>query len=102
MMPPFFITSREIADEARRRYSILIEGGEPDTPGLGIEALAEFEHKPVSRGVLTPATRSSAPMALSEETANNIRKGLASGLFTAAQLATSYKVPVSVVESLRG
>jgi hypothetical protein len=101
MMPPFFTTSREIADEARRRYSILIEGGEPATPGLGVEALAEFERQPVQHGVLTPATAGSAPVAISEEVANNIRKGLASGLFTPAQLASSYKVPVAAVEALR-
>lgn len=102
MMPPFFTTSKEIADEARRRMLHRQEGTDYETPGLGVEALAEFERIPVQRGVMSPATRTSAPMALAPDVAANIKKGLASGLFTAAQLASSYKVPVSVVEALRG
>lgn len=100
MMPPFFTTIREVGEEIARRYENR-DNPDYETPGLGDNALAQFESQPVSHGVMTPSTRSSAPMALSPEVAENIKKGLASGLFTAAQLASSYKVPVAVVESLR-
>jgi hypothetical protein len=101
MMPPFFSTIREVGEELVRRYENR-DNPEYETAGLGVEALAEFEHRPVSHGVLTPATAGSAPVALAPDVAENIKKGLASGLFTPAQLAASYKVPIAAVESLRG
>jgi hypothetical protein len=101
MMPPFLNNMGEVGMEMQRRYQNR-DNPDYETRGLGIDALAEFERQPVSRGIRTPETRDSAPVNISAETAANIKKGLASGLFTAAQLAASYKVPVAAVEALRG
>jgi hypothetical protein len=100
-MPPFFTTSREIADEARLRMKHRQEGTDYETPGLGDNALEQFESQPVQHNIRTPGTMQSAPMTLPADVAENIKKGLKSGLFTAAQLAASYKVPVAAVEALR-
>ena len=95
MMPPFFTEPDEIVREAVQRYKNR-DNPDYETPGLGVKSLAEYDKMPYTNG--TPSKSTSK---LDAATRANIKKALESGLFTAQQLASSYSVSVSDIESCR-
>lgn len=102
MMPPFFSTPDEIVAEAIKRYQN--RDDEYETPGLGVESLAAFEPDPLPK-TTARATRTKAVevvASIDDQLRAKIAKALASGMFTAPQLAKAYGLNEATVESCRG
>ena len=98
-MVPHFTTADDIARELVKRYRARVAGETYETPGLGHR---RSEAPPTSdKAKYAPSARPAAPVSvehnLSDEHIAAIRKNVATGAFTTAQIATAFGVSEAVI-----
>jgi hypothetical protein len=107
-MPPFFRTEDECAKEIRNRWRAR-DSGDKDYETKGIGSLRYDLPRPEAKPISTPATRAAAApgarpaaeMKLGDKEKAAVKAALSSGLFTAEQLARTYRVSIADVEAVR-